>query len=461
MHDVERALQEQQDLAAERFREREGDRAEKIRALQRPGGILEADTPERIAKRLDRLVRYRAGEELPLSPADVPDAEYAQVVEAALERARVPVVAGLVSAIPAEPQEAAGVVLERIINSEDFVDIRYLEAGVAAARAVCRVNIRNEAGRLAGYGSGSLVSPQLVLTNHHVFPSARVAAVSALEFNYQDGLDGQPLRPRVFRLDPDRFFLADRERDFALVAVRASEQVLATFGFNRLIEAEGKAVIGEFVTIVQHPRGQKKQVALRENRIVDLLEHFLHYEADTEPGSSGSPVFNDQWEIVALHHASVRARDREEFGGYLNEGVRISRILKFVRAQGLSSTRRALADQLFEPEQIVLPAAAEPVEDDDAGTTAPAEHATKITVPIEITVRVRTETVDDVEEAEEEDEAEEEAIRIDPQYGRRRGYNPNFLGRSHRVPLPTLPDDLLAKASRKESSAGGGRHVLT
>ena len=90
---------------------------------------------------------------------------------------------------------------------------------------------------------------------------------------------------------------------------------------------------GRFVTIVQHPRGEKKQIALRENRIVDVLDSFLHYEADTEPGSSGSPVFDDGWEVVALHHASVRAPDHAELGGFVNEGIRVSGLRAFITAQ--------------------------------------------------------------------------------------------------------------------------------
>ena len=177
-------------------------------------------------------------------------------------------------AAPAE----AGAVLEAVINRPDFLDIRFLEAGVAAARAVCRVVIRDGRGRLAGYGTGSLVSPRLLLTNHHVLPSAGVAQGSGTEFNYQDGLDGQPLTSRVFRLEPGSFYVADRERDFALVAV-AADPGLGEFGFNRLIEAEGKAIVGEYVTIVQHPLGEKKQIALRENQIVDLPQDFDAFRA--------------------------------------------------------------------------------------------------------------------------------------------------------------------------------------
>src|SRR5262249_54334511 len=53
----------------------------------------------------------------------------------------------------------------------------------------------------------------------------------------------------------------------------------------------------------------------------------------TEPGSSGSPVFNNQWKLVALHHASVstdspqgRSTPEDPSGKYLNEGIRLSAI---------------------------------------------------------------------------------------------------------------------------------------
>jgi len=69
--------------------------------------------------------------------------------------------------------------------------------------------------------------------------------------------------------------------------------------------------VGEYVTIIQHPEGKRKQIALRENQVVDMLDDFAHYRTDTAPGSSGSPVFNDQWEIVALHHSGVPKKDSQ------------------------------------------------------------------------------------------------------------------------------------------------------
>src|SRR5437763_758449 len=104
--------------------------------------------------------------------------------------------------------------------------------------------------------------------NVRLLEKGGTAAVSAIEFNYQDDLSGKELVPQVFGFDPDTFFMADEKNDFALVAVKAAPADLEQFGSNPLIEAEGKGVIGEYVTIIQHPGGLKQQVALRAHKLV-------------------------------------------------------------------------------------------------------------------------------------------------------------------------------------------------
>ncbi|SDK60957.1 DNA/RNA non-specific endonuclease [Nonomuraea jiangxiensis] len=336
-----------------RVAERSDERRRKIELLQEPGGIALADDPARVATRIDRLSRYHP-DVRPVSPAALAAGEPAAMA-------------------------AAGVVLERIIQTNDLLGVAYLDGGVAAARAVGRISIRDSRGRLVGYGTGTLVSPELLLTNHHVLSDAGTAEPSIVEFDYQDGIDGRPLPLQGLPLDPGRFFLADERLDIALVAVQANAAQLASYGFNRLVEAEGKAIVGDFVTIIQHPRGEKKQIALRENRIVDVADLFLHYETDTDPGSSGSPVFNDQWEIVGLHHASVPAPGRDELGGIVNEGIRVSRLLAFLRDQRLPSAQQALLDRVF-TQRITLPGATpmepRPALDGTAGSLGPVPAGT-------------------------------------------------------------------------------------
>ena len=431
MNGMNEAAARQDGQAAERVAERAGQRQERIEAI-RSGRLVAVDEPIRIATRIERLSRYYPSVR-PVSPAALQAGDPAAVA-------------------------AAGAILERVINTPDFVDVRYLEAGAGASRAVGRVDIRDHAGRVTGFGTGSMVTSRLLLTNHHVLPDADTAAASQIEFNFEDGVDGQPLQPRLFGLDPATFFLADEGLDFALVAVDGSPADLAPFGFNRTIGAEGKAIAGDFVTIVQHPEGQKKQVALRDNRIVDVFDNFLHYEADTQPGSSGSPVFNDQWELVALHHASVPAPEHPELGKFVNEGIRISRLLAFISGQGLAGPQRELVAGLLATgpgnETAATAAGSPAVVPGGSANGSPALPAASVTVPLQVTVTVR-------EQPAAAAGGLDEAITIDPDYTDRRGYDPLFLGPgAGEVPLPVLPAELVPRAAVSRQATGDPRYVL-
>lgn len=407
--------------AMRRLGDRAAPRRDHAAALSRTGGMAEADDPTRIRKRLARIARYYAPADAPSEPAESVDDGVARTGELI---------------------EVPGANLEKIINAADFLGVRYLDDGVAASRAVGRVQIGVGTGQLAGYGTGSMVSPTLLLTNHHVLPDAQTARDSRIEFDYQDGPGGAAVEPRAFGLDPDRFFVADRQRDFALVAVTGSPDELRPFGFNRLTAEQGTVIIGEFVTIVQHPRGRKKQIVLRENKILDIPEGFVHYSADTEPGSSGSPVFNDQWEVVALHHASVPAPQQPDFGGFLNEGVRISSILAHLQAQSLSPDRRLLVDEMRGARESTEPPDIPAIERNSDG-----DGQLRLHVPLEITVRLGTAQQPlSVTASIVVPSRDTEAITIDPDYSNRAGYDPAFLGMA--VPLPGI-DTALTAASKE------------
>ncbi len=411
-------FEEQQAAAASRVAKREGAREQNLAELKKPGGLGLADEPARVAARLDRLSRYWARAPIPMQREDVPRGSAEEIVATAIDR-------GMAwgQAPDGEPLKAAGEVLEKIIGTVDFVGVSYLERGVGAAHAVGRVDIGDASGRTVGYGTGSLVAPHLLLTNHHVLPDAATAATSAIEFDFEDGTDGQPRQSHRFAFAPDALFINDKDLDFALVAVDPSAAAVDGYGFNPLIEAEGKTIVGECVTIVQHPAGQRKQVALRENKVVDAVDQMLHYETDTEPGSSGSPVFNDQWEFVALHHASVPSSS--EPGGVINEGIRISQIVGHLRKVAAAQPNPLLG----------------PVLDPSNGAVTGPVFSGNGAAP---------------------EAALLEKVEIEPDYSNRKGYDPGFLGDGKRsVPLPELGDGLLADAATWTDAAGkDAGHVL-
>ena len=252
--------------------------------------------------------------------------------------------------------ENDGLGLERIMGTNDLLGVNYLEIGLKASRSVCRVHVRSINGSPQGHGTGFMVSPNLLMTNHHVLNNRTNSRRSLAEFNYEEDPNYIPEDTSTFELEPDRFFYANERLDFALVAVKpvaTDGTSLSDFGYLNLLEESGKALYDEAVSIVQHPGGNSKQVAIRGNKIIDTIDtidDFVHYSTDTRRGSSGSPVFNDQWDVVALHHAGVKKRNEEgkvlardgsvwtpqmghgEIAWIANEGIRVSKIIDHLKS---------------------------------------------------------------------------------------------------------------------------------
>lgn len=355
--------------------------------------------------------------------------------------------------------------LERTIGSDDLVDLNYLLRGLDAARPVGRITILDGGGRSLGDATGFMITPTLMLTNQHVLPDTASAAASRVDFDCELDRLGFPRPTTTFGFDPGRFFIADAALDLALVAVRAQplkgDGRLADFGWLRLSPELGKINVGEAITIIQHPNGRTKQVALRENRLLDITADHLTYESDTAPGSSGAPVFNDSWQVVALHHSGVPRKDAQgrwllqngqpageddddaDIDWIANEGVRASRIvaraLELAPAGALRVELEACCLGRVEPpvpatERSMVPAAG----DAPGGlSVGGSEGSTVLTVPLTITVSLggASPTV-----AAAAAGAFEKVVEPwhDPDYPGRTGYDPRFLGVS--VPLPTLRD---------------------
>ncbi len=218
--------------------------------------------------------------------------------------------------------------LERLMGTDDLVDEFYLERALVAAQPICRISIRSTSGHERGCATGFMISPRLLLTNEHVFGSADEAEPSIAEFNYRLDIAGRPELSYQFRLRPELFFFNNELLDFAVVAVEATSVdqrvALNRFGYHRLIAESGKGLIKEWMTIIQHPAGARRQFAIRENQCVeDRDPDVIWYMSDTAQGSSGAPVLNDSFQVVALHHSGV-ARQDEQKNYILKDGRKVA-----------------------------------------------------------------------------------------------------------------------------------------
>lgn len=212
-----------------------------------------------------------------------------------------------------EGPEAAQLAVDRLVGATDQLNVSYLERGMIAADAVARVEVRDGESATIGWATGFMVSPRLLLTNHHVLPTADDAAQSWVHFRHEFDATGRALESCVFALDPSSLFWTDPELDATVVAVAPEtpdrRQRVARFGWLRLSISPDLALPGEWLTMIHHPGGAWKQVALRQNLLIDHRRHDLWYATEAAAGTSGAPIFNDSWQVVAIHRAGVAARD--------------------------------------------------------------------------------------------------------------------------------------------------------
>ena len=345
----------------------------------------------------------------------------------------------------------------------------------SAGRPVARVvELRGPGTQPEGFATSFLVTSRLLMTNHHVFPTKADAAGAGANFLYERtdrGLENGV----VFEIDADAFYLSDERLDLAIVAVEPRSldgRSITELGSVPLVEATPKILIGQRVNIIQHPEGGPKQYTIAGNRLVDLLDSgFLHYETDTLEGSSGSPAFSEDWQLVGLHHASIpeMAGDRivAVGGGFwddsmpddnvhwiANEGARVSAIVKHLGTVTMDDPRKqALLNELMATTTDPVDDLANEMTKSTASVSSPdrspegrlSNNAFNLSGPVTIHVYapggssgVATSLIDVRPSAAI---AAEKVIRFDPNYKGRRGYDPKFLDPNDpkfEVPVPTV-----------------------
>lgn len=273
-----------------------------------------------------------------------------------------------------DPEDGLG--LERIIGKNNLMDISFLTKGLEIAKTVCRI-IMFDGQNKQPYGTGFLIGEGgLLMTNNHVVNNKNLARRMIAEFEYEKNNKGAIGTSYFFKLNPEVFFITNSQLDYTVVALEPiasndPEKHIKSYGYNKLALSSNRVLEGETVSIIQHPMGLPKMIAIRENRVVELKAPHIHYTTDTQQGSSGSLVANDQWEIVALHRSGVPERDKKgriklTKGGFYkdkydepfinwvaNQGVLMDNILKDIAAKPVKNKKQEIKDKLlryYQPE---------------------------------------------------------------------------------------------------------------
>ena len=208
---------------------------------------------------------------------------------------------------------------EAILGENTLKHIAFLNKGVEVAKAVVRVIVG-----ASSQGTGFMITPDLLLTNHHVLSEKELLSTTRFEFNYQLDIKGNALTVGEFSAKEDGLYHSNKELDYAIVELDDSPG--NKFAYLTLHPL--KAFLNQRVNIIQHPYGLPKQISIQNNFVEYRDKKLLQYLTTTMKGSSGSPVFNDDWEVVALHHAGGMLLEPETKRRYFrNEGILISAIL--------------------------------------------------------------------------------------------------------------------------------------
>jgi hypothetical protein len=191
-----------------------------------------------------------------------------------------------------------------------FLPFRTYCNGVSRGRAVARIGPSAEEHLGTGFlieGAdldARLTGRRLLVTCDHV-----VSDVNARSLNPARALVTFRADDNSVRTFPVRSVLwssPEGELDVSIVELDGDTSELPAVPWAK----HPAALADKRVLIFGHAAGGSLSFSLGDNRLVDLDERFLQYRAPTVGGSSGSPVFNLEWELVAVHHRGGYAMKR-------------------------------------------------------------------------------------------------------------------------------------------------------
>ncbi|MGH1364667.1 MAG: trypsin-like peptidase domain-containing protein [Calditrichia bacterium] len=223
--------------------------------------------------------------------------------------------------------------LEQIIGSQNsMLPINFLSLGMKFSKSVCRVVLSDNS-----RGTGFLINDNLLVTNNHVIGSEEEAGGAKVEFNFQKTVDGKNAPVSTYSLLPNKEFITSpREKqggdDWTIVKIDGNPN--SKWGEIPVIKIKNSVSVGSRATIIQHPGGGQKHIAFYHNIVVASSLQRIHYLTDTLEGSSGSPVFDNDWRLIAVHNRGGVHEPNSKQNRWRNQGIHINLIYDALKSAG-------------------------------------------------------------------------------------------------------------------------------
>ncbi|PWT82248.1 MAG: hypothetical protein C5B58_08540 [Acidobacteria bacterium] len=237
----------------------------------------------------------------------------------------------IASQVPAEPQKLGPAIdwegpteeieLQSWLKPEpEFIDVGYLKKVIERASSVCRVDLDKK----ERSGTGVLIAPTFLLTNYHVLKEEPAEDIqqNAKDLTISFGcISGETSASAAltFKLAGEAPVLKSspvEKLDYVLL--RVENKVTQVKGIEPSILSDSFPDKGMALSILQHPAGQTLKLAMSTNGVTGVYQNrgLVQYVTRTAGGSSGSPCFDEDWKIIALHHA-----ERSRAFGAIREGI--------------------------------------------------------------------------------------------------------------------------------------------
>jgi hypothetical protein len=161
---------------------------------------------------------------------------------------------------------------------------------LAARSAVGRI----ESPKGTGIGTGVLIGKNLLLTCDHIFSKSQVTQ-AWVRFNYTTG--SYALDSNVFELDLDTA-TRHSQLDYALVRVKGEPKQRTANLIDAILDSNQE------IRLIHHPQGQHIVIS-GLGQIVQVGDDYIDHNISTDEGSSGAPIFNRDWQLVAIHRGNL------------------------------------------------------------------------------------------------------------------------------------------------------------
>jgi S1-C subfamily serine protease len=215
----------------------------------------------------------------------------------------------------------------------------------AWGKSVARIRFVSDDDGESYFCTGFLVSPDVIMTNHHCIKTQREARSANVDFDYDfEFAPTDTIRGKELLLP------SNPELDFALVRLRNPVDATARVPFKLVADLPTS---GQQLLVIQHPGGEPKQISVTGCVVKGIgvkgsgekLSDFEH-GCDTKGGSSGAAALNVAGNVIGLHHLGFRENDpHPDKPELLNRAVLMKEIIDFLRQKGITELNAALGIQ--------------------------------------------------------------------------------------------------------------------